>query len=210
MAGPPLVDQALEEAEQHLPSCPRKSAPQRRLPWRQGDQRSHLPFGKEGPVRIARHTRHLTAPEKDLAKSVFADTLPGWWRINISDGLGYDDRPYTYDSGIGFNYYTIHIGPGAYPDLTSTVRDTNAGIICNCFIHEMTHVWQYYHGYFVKLSSLAAQACHGSAAYSYTSGGDWDSYNVEQQADIVEDWFNNGMKTSDPLYRYIRDNIRKP
>ncbi len=38
---------------------------------------------------------------------------------------------------------------------------------------------------------------------------DWGSYNVEQQASIVEDWFKNGSREDDPRFRYIRDNIRK-
>ena len=48
-----------------------------------------------------------------------------------------------------------------------------------------------------------------SKAYRYTLGKRWGQYNVEQQASIVEDWFRKGRKTTDPRYRYIRDNIRK-
>ena len=37
----------------------------------------------------------------------------------------------------------------------------------------------------------------------------WDSFGVEEQAQIVEDWFKNGLKSSDPRFHYIRDNIRE-
>ena len=38
-------------------------------------------------------------------------------------------------------------------------------------------------------------------------GLDWDEYNAEQQASIVEDWYWHGQTTTDPLYGYVRDQI---
>jgi hypothetical protein len=57
-------------------------------------------------------------------------------------------------------------------------------------------------------SSLVSQALYGGGTYSYTPGNPWSSYNAEQQASIVEDWFRGGMPASDPLYPYITDHVR--
>src|SRR5262249_41638121 len=46
-----------------------------------------------------------------------------------------------------------------------------------------------------------------SAAYEYTPGRNWDEYNCEQQASIVEDWYGRGLDQFDRLYPYICDNI---
>jgi hypothetical protein len=53
--------------------------------------------------------------------------------------------------------------------------------------------------------------CHGefAAAYRYELGKNWGEYNVEQQAHIVEDWYDKGMKSDDPRYSYIQDFVRK-
>jgi hypothetical protein len=59
--------------------------------------------------------------------------------------------------------------------------------------------------------SIAHQAIGwvtGINPYRYIPGQSWSSYNVEQQAHIVEDWFKGGEREEDPLYRYIRDDIR--
>jgi hypothetical protein len=78
----------------------------------------------------------------------------------------------------------------------------------NIFIHEMTHVWQYYHGYWVVLRSLWANTL--GAGYNYTIGAldAWDDYNVEQQAQLVEDWFSGGMSTTDDRFVFIEKIIR--
>jgi hypothetical protein len=92
------------------------------------------------------------------------------------------------------------------------------GRIREIFIHELTHVWQgahrWLHGSY-QVSSLLSQAWSlirtgdRGNAYDYAAGQDWSSYNVEQQANIVEDWFTSGASSSHPLFRYIRDNIRR-
>jgi len=71
----------------------------------------------------------------------------------------------------------------------------------------MTHVWQYSHGAFVVLDSLWSQA-RGNA-YETVPGSAWETYNVEQQATIVERWYVGGMSKASPYYRYVNDTIRK-
>jgi hypothetical protein len=59
------------------------------------------------------------------------------------------------------------------------------------------------------IGSVVAQALHGGAAYNFTLGQPWKSYNPEQQATIVEQWFVGGQRTTDPRYPYIANHVRK-
>jgi hypothetical protein len=107
--------------------------------------------------------------------------------------------------------YTIYFGAEVFRDgaQTSGTRET--------FIHELTHVWQGHHSTFswqYMVNSMLAQGraliVHGNRgmAYEFTPGQPWNSYNVEQQAYIVEKWFARGMRTDSELYVYIAENIR--
>jgi hypothetical protein len=92
------------------------------------------------------------------------------------------------------------------------------------FIHELVHAWQYTH------HSLFDMLCNYADNYTYfdetrtrladTSwhGRAWNGFKVEQQAHIVDDWFEaycnqpGGLESfeaiNDPAYRFIRDEIR--
>ncbi len=159
-------------------------------------------------MRLAHNTRNLSSAEQQLAFRVFDTSLPPWRLIYITDGLGLGDAPWTDDP---FMFYFINVGPVGYPDCTSVRPLGDFGRICDVFIHEMTHVWQYYHDYWVKSSSIAARGWEkvsGDDAYRYSLGKSWMRYNVEEQASIVEDWFSGGMSTSDDRYVYIEKVIR--
>jgi hypothetical protein len=75
------------------------------------------------------------------------------------------------------------------------------------FIHEMTHVWQGHNQSFAWTyvgNSLACQCTLGtSAAYKYTAGNQWTSYEAEPQAKIVEHWYQHlvspGMYSLPPI-----------
>jgi hypothetical protein len=168
--------------------------------------------------------RNLTAKEYVLALGVFGGTIPLQKFIWVDDSLGLGDRPWT---NWGEGNAWLHLGPIAQKDLTSTTRWPDFGQYCDVFIHEMTHVWQYYHGRWVKWNSVSRQVWATVTAkvvipvrlripvdddiYKYTVGDSWSSYNVEQQAQIVEDWFSsdtlkdNPGKSSltDARYQYI-------
>jgi hypothetical protein len=159
-------------------------------------------------MRIARKMRNLASGEMNFAAQVFQDSLPAWGRIFLTDGLGpipgYDN-PYTDEN---FGMFTINVGPDVYPDATLTRNYLGFGTYRNILIHEMTHVWQYYHGYWVVLRSLWANT--GGVGYDYTVGASdaWDDYNVEQQAHLVEDWFDGGMSTTEDRFVFIEKIIR--
>lgn len=92
-------------------------------------------------------------------------------------------------------------------------------------IHELVHACQIYHAS-IDLSLLAdaltSKVCEatGNNPYVYgPAGTDYSSFNLEQQAQIVSDWFAgsvpNGTNQSStpkdinsPYFRYITDNVR--
>lgn len=174
--------------------------------------------------------------EWKIANRVFGDTLPWRYRIAITNFIGAGGAPFTIPTsalreGITafipdyplkylrsfFNAgFIINIGP-AYSDLSA---DKNRQCL---LVHEMVHVWQGYNSIFSLTYVLDSVLCQGlgminsgsysgrSAAYSFQAGKPWKDYSAEQQAAIVEKWFENGESTSssDDLWPYVRDNIRK-
>lgn len=162
--------------------------------------------------------RLITKEEEALAREVFQEQLP-YGRIHIANFYlpGNEGVPVTVASGTELipiksqTKFTIYFGPKVFREgaQVSNIRNT--------FIHELTHVWQGHHSTFswqYMVNSLLAQGRaiieHGNRnrAYDFKAGQPWDSYNVEQQANIVESWFANGMNINDPLYVYISENIR--
>ena len=79
-------------------------------------------------------------------------------------------------------------------------------------VHETAHVWQGKNSTLALsyvFDSVLKQGLQGPAAYSYSPGQPWRSYNAEQQASLIEDWFVSGQPTSGPLYPYIVNHVRK-
>ncbi len=177
--------------------------------------------------------RPMNLREASYAYDVFRGTLPRTDQIGVGDGLGFGDRPWTdegFDAGARMPAmrYQMNVGDMASMDLTSTQYFGGFGRVCDTFIHELTHVWQYAHGDFVKSSSVAAQAWEFlTSEVDYSSRGArvvvvhdayeyapldhdkaWDDYNAEQQAHIVEDWNLHGRSQSDDLFPFISEVIR--
>lgn len=156
-------------------------------------------------AKRASNFRTLGEKEKAIAYQVFERSIP-YSRVIVSDGLGYNGRPYTLPEMGGT--YVLHVGDGYY-GMSSAGRPADRALL----VHELVHVWQGEHsrwrGSFVAESGWN-QLRHGDAAYDYDANNlkDWNSYNPEQQAQIVEDWYAGGMLETDPRYFYIRCNIR--
>jgi hypothetical protein len=164
-------------------------------------------------------TRLLKESEVEFARQVFEDKLP-YEKVYLSS------RFFPFNEGTAVTVasissfvfvrtlrsYTIFVGPDVYDEGADgpRFRDT--------FIHELTHVWQGYHGLLGWAYMAQSMLSQGYAiltqhdrnkAYSYTPGSPWRSYNVEQQARLVQDWFLEGMKTdNDVRYSYIANHIR--
>ena len=149
--------------------------------------------------------RPLTGAEKKVASSVFGRSI-NLNTVKVTNTLGLDGRPWTTNSP---PLYTINVGKKGYKSLL------DGDGLKRLLIHELTHVWQGQHGVrFMSNSAYhqALSAIHNGGstggAYNYQPGKQWSQYNVEQQASIVEDWFQGGMKKTDPMYPYIRYNVR--
>ena len=163
-------------------------------------------------------SRLLKPSEVEFARKVFEDQVP-YNKVHLASYFlpGNDGVPVTLASVSSLipvhsmRSYTIYFGPDVFRDGADQpkFRDT--------FIHELTHVWQGYHsglGWEYMVESMVAQGHavitqgNRNRAYDYKPGEPWDSYNVEQQALLVQDWFRNGMRTDDERYTYIVNNIR--
>jgi hypothetical protein len=182
-------------------------------------------------ITLPTSARLMSLSEYQLVSRVFGNTLPWRQRIIVTNGAGVDNRPFTIPTslvsvllgaaatsfvvpitvtvGVGsltsfMNMgYIMNVG-SAYPNLGSI----NQGLL----VHETAHVWQGKNSAFALsyvFSSCLNQCLRGKAAYDYASGGNWSSYNAEQQASIVEDWFRAGEPTSGSLWGYIDNYVRK-
>ena len=150
--------------------------------------------------------RPLMSNELHLAFPVFQGTVP-YRYVLVTDSIGLQDRPYTLNFMGLDDHDTYHLNVGK----TGFVGMGGSFYWRSVLIHELTHVWQAAHAAWAPsyiFNSAWHQAKSGNDAYAYTPGQSWSSYNVEQQAHIVQDWFEDGQQESSPLFPYIRDSIR--
>ena len=163
--------------------------------------------------RPATKTRLLTQPEIALATTVFKQTIP-YRGVFVANGLGFEDRPFVLPIAAKFSFI-MNVGDcyanmDKEPFWVGNKRYVPRGLL----IHELTHVWQSVHGdhsWDYVVSSVWNQCVQGDA-YNYDSDNlkEWDEYGAEQQADIVEDWYKNGLKEDkdkDLRYYYIKRHI---
>lgn len=149
--------------------------------------------------------RKLDSAERQLAASVYADTIP-FDRVYVTDlnlggavtlaGMNLSTRKFDYT----INWVEAYGGVVDFAERRSTL------------IHELCHVWQGENGVwptFYMGQSIWAQLRHGlqdiwetrewrgwgnhrSTAYPFPAssiGQAWSSFNVEQQASIIESWY---------------------
>jgi hypothetical protein len=186
---------------------------------------------------IGIHMRSLTWIERDIVTNTFWNSVPPD-KIIITSIPGKDGRAYTLPGSLVIalapivpvlgevvalsgllmhlqDKYLINVGSmysdhSLYPSSYDTNRYEAPGSL---LIHESTHVWQGYNSAFswwYVFNSLYNQYKCGDHAYDVDEGNlkNWDTYNVEQQAHLIEDWFSRGSKPTDVCYPYVRDNIR--
>jgi hypothetical protein len=154
-------------------------------------------------VRISSNARYLAFKEIEIAKSVFGDTVP-YSKVYITDGLGLDGRPYTLPRPATSREYIVHAGDGYY-GMSFRPEDKKT------LVHELTHVWQGEHSHWswsYVFSSAGHQIAGSAYKYDPSNMKDWDSYNPEQQAQIVEDWYGAGADEEDYRYHYIIEDIQ--
>ena len=182
--------------------------------------------------------RWPTETEWDIVKEVYKKTLPSRYRVCITNGLGAGGAAFTiptsmigeiaagyiagfggligqYLSSVSNLGYLVNVG-GAYRSLSANQNRKEL------LVHEVAHVWQGYNSVFANTYAIksALHQCAGildsdgnisgrGSAYNYTSGKEWKSYNPEQQASIIEDWYAAGKPESGELWPYIQDHVRK-
>lgn len=146
--------------------------------------------------------RRLTRPEVNLLSTVFKTTLPyGEIECNInSSNIGGIDNSIT---PTGDPFFSVHF-------YTSDFSAANVSLTQKwIFFHELTHAWQYYHRMDVLFSAvglwLSNLGCGYGAAYPYSlrSSKKFSSFNIEQQASIVADYWlmtqsANPVRNKDP------------
>jgi hypothetical protein len=155
--------------------------------------------------------RPITPGERTLLMSVFGPfTLP-YADLTVDSY----DADYSYTPGTIANMsHDIYVG-----DFSVAMYEPTRAV----FLHEMTHVWQYYHGYHKIFQAILLELRHPfhyDRAYPYnlSDSSKFSSYNMEQQASIVEDWWrvtnnvspgaNTGTATSLSDYQPFIDQIR--
>ncbi|MHC9291292.1 hypothetical protein ACRCUN_02440 [Mycobacterium sp. LTG2003] len=180
--------------------------------------------------------REMSDKEIEFAKRVFGDHID-YDRVRLTDLSQPNDRKFvmpSVDGSIVVNLGSAYSDPLGY-------TSTNGGYIQpgSLFVHELVHAWQ------ITQRTLPSVASDMSSNYDYHSGPDptgrltelawttrtWDSFNIEQQAHIVNDWYgayvqktaagdwafvdgvpvtdlDSQAALTDPAYRFIRDHIR--
>lgn len=175
-----------------------------------------LPLTRK-PRDVCMSSRLINRAEIALARQVFEDKLP-YDRIHLANYfLPFNDVAVTLASVASLvpirslRSYTIYFGSKMFSEGADAPQNRST------FIHELTHVWQGHHSLFAWEYMIKSMLAQGHAilvtgdrnnAYTYKLGQAWGDYNVEQQASIVADWFERGMKTTDERFTFIVNNIR--
>jgi hypothetical protein len=172
--------------------------------------------------------RPMRQSERDYADRVFNGTVD-FDQVTITNLLSADGRKFTIPS-IG-NSILVNLGeafdhPLTYQDNSQGSDYPEPGSV---FIHELTHAWQ------ITNNSFLGVICGKSDNYDYKGDSmwntrPWSSFNNEQQAHIVDDWYGAHVSWSgtynydaegipvteldsmeavqDKAFGFIRDNIR--
>lgn len=153
-------------------------------------------------------TRPLTDQERQLARSVFGDAIQ-YRRVRIDESAHVACKKYRL---CYVSFYTVNAW--------GRIRD-------DILIHELAHVWQYQTmgAVYIPRALIAQKTLMG---YDYggvsglknclKNGGTLYDFNLEQQADIVADFYRirenwhpawgNGTKQDLPLYERFMGQIR--
>jgi hypothetical protein len=189
--------------------------------WMAGPENTLLAILASAIATIGSKSRKVTPDEYKFAQdNAFKNSLPPIKRLRITDTIGPDNRCFTVPMSDGT--ITLNLGPEGFSSAISEKFTNNAypdkGQI---FLHELTHSWQIQHtpmraGLMAKALLIQLQ---GKSAYIYgAAGAKFNTFNLEQQAQIVGDWavgYDRKTKktgkagdTTSPYWMYIVDNIQ--
>jgi hypothetical protein len=149
--------------------------------------------------------RYLTTGEEKLARFVFGDFL-NYRNIQVVKRNFKGNNAITPFGNITFpsNYYKSDFVGNSFRSVP--ILDVNDA---HWFLHELVHVWQHYVGMRVIVLAITSRLKPGYV-YNYTlePGTDLLDYNVEQQGDIIADYFAAevlkwaGANISQPVHLY--------
>jgi hypothetical protein len=136
---------------------------------------------------------------------IFNGDLPPPDQIIITNlHLNFSDRATVLPSSTGL--YFMHLGYG-YDNPLAYVRPNFSDVPGQVFMHEMTHVWQ-----LLNTIDLEYYINVISGNYDYFPFQNWNNYNFEQQASVVENCYNRMRSISGfsfcELQDYVVENIR--
>lgn len=188
--------------------------------WMAGPTNTLFAIAAEGIASAGGETRELTTDEYDWANAqVFDGALPPRDKLLLTDTIGGGDRAFTfprYDGKI-----TLNMGLSAFAD----PRNYPGRAYGQTYVHELVHACQIEHTN-MDISLLAdafsSKVCEatGGNPYAYAHAGpEYASFNLEQQAQIVSDWFAGTVPPGtnqtgiakdidSPYFRYIAENLR--
>jgi hypothetical protein len=187
--------------------------------WMAGPANTLFAIAAEGIASAGSKTREITQEEYDWANAeVFDGALPARNKLVLTDTIGGGNRAFTfprYDGKI-----TLNMGPAAFADPRNY-----PGVPGRTYIHELVHACQIEHASMdvsLLADALSSKLCEatGGNPYAYAEAGpEYTTFNLEQQAQIVSDWFaGKGREATDqtkmpkdpdsPYFRYIVENVR--
>ena len=185
--------------------------------WLAGPSNTLLALAAEGIASAGSRTRDLSQEECDWANSqVFGGMLPPRDRLVLTDTIGAGKRAFTFPRFD--NKITLNMGADAFSDPRQYEVASGQKVYGEVFIHELTHAWQIAHTPMelaLLADALASKVCEAGGGNPYTygdAGAPYSDFNLEQQAQIVSDWFAGrkgaAMDTNSPFFRYVAQNIR--
>ena len=176
-------------------------------------------------VELLVRQRPLTDEEFRFVDRVYAGKLPRD-RIRLTNLTGTQGRPFTMPAP--GNAILVNLGDGFQDPIRYTGKGSGPLDVRapgQLLVHELAHAWQIANSTF-----LPGTMCNGIVNQLGTLGGDmsiyhygpagprWDSFNLEQQGSIVDEWFaGRGTQSrfapmaegpENPYFQYIRDNVR--
>ncbi|MEP6501997.1 MAG: hypothetical protein ABJD97_01600 [Betaproteobacteria bacterium] len=194
--------------------------------WMAGPSNMLFAIAADGIAALGSRTRDITQEEYDWANlQVFEGALPPRDRLVLTDTIGAGSRAFTFPRFDG--KITLNMGPSAFDDPRAYKGEGDAtGTRGRTFIHELVHACQIHHtpmDVSLLADALSSKLCEleGDDPYSYgLAGGDYTHLNLEQQAQIVSDWFVGfsskagtehtriAKDINSPYFQYIAGNVR--
>ncbi|MFI1034253.1 hypothetical protein [Streptomyces sp. NPDC020951] len=182
--------------------------------WLAGPSNMLLALAAEGIASAGSRTRELTDEEYNWANGeVFSGSLPPRDRIVLTDTIGAQNRAFTFPRFDG--KITVNMGPEAFGNPRDYEVASGRRKYGEVFVHELCHAWQIEHtpmDLALLADALASKICEAGGGNPYTygdAGPAYGDFNLEQQAQIVSDWFAGRRGTpkdlNSPYFRYVQN-----